>query len=84
MACHQGQLLNFSTARQAHLADVEARKVTVGMRGKVTLFTQRGSQPDEGYVRVNGKTVTGYVPQFGRGGKVFYPFSGRRNTKEAA
>lgn len=62
----------------------DPRYVTVGMTGKATLFTRRGKHIDEGYVRIDGKTVSGYVPRFGLGGKVFFPFTQMKNAKLAA
>lgn len=62
----------------------ESRRVTVGMKGKVSLFTQRPAGGEEGYIRVDGKTVSGYVPHFGRGGKVFYAYASLKNARLAA
>lgn len=58
--------------------------VTVGLLGKATRFTRRGIAAGEGYVRINGKTVTGYVPDYGKGGKVFYAYPNGKNAKVAA
>lgn len=58
-------------------------RVTVGMKGKVTTFTYRPTNSDDegGYIRlVDAKgirrTVSGYVPGYGKGGKVFYAYPG--------
>lgn len=62
--------------------------VTVGREGKVARFVQRGKFGDEGYVRmtVDGTrvTISGYVPAYGHGGKVFYPWTANKNAKLAA
>lgn len=61
----------------------DPRYVTVGPAGKNTLFTRRGNKPDEGFVRIDGKTVAGFVPGFDRGGKyrgkVFYAYLSKKN-----
>jgi hypothetical protein len=36
------------------------RTVNLELGGTAT-FTQRGSDPNAGFIRVNGKTITGYV-----------------------
>lgn len=60
------------------------RTVTVGVRGKNALFVRRGPLADEGFVRIDGKTVTGFVPDFERGGRVFYAYGHGKNAKLAA
>lgn len=52
--------------------------VTIGTSGRVARFRSRPTKGDTeaGYIRltVDGKetTISGYVPRYGRGGKVFY------------
>jgi hypothetical protein len=52
------------------------RLVTVGYTGKNALFTQRGKMSDEGFVRIAGKTISGF-----HAGKVFYPWTHGKNFK---
>ena len=59
------------------------RLITVGISGKNALFTQRGRRPSDGFVRVNGKTIRGFVPAYGRGGKVFYAYLSGKNADVA-
>lgn len=82
--CKQGQLVDLAQHNDARRAYEESRRVTAGMSGPVVLFTQRGADPEVGYIRLDGKTVTGYVPNFGKGGKVFYAFSTSKHAKLAA
>lgn len=58
------------------------RYVTVMQSGKNALFTQRGRIKDEGFIRVNGKTISGFVPGYGKGGKMFWPWSFGKNFSE--
>jgi hypothetical protein len=84
MACQSLSEYHAWKQEEARKVYEESRRVTVGVRGKNATFTQRGSDPEEGYVRIDGVTVSGYVPAFGRGGKVFYPWSFGKNAKLAA
>lgn len=59
------------------------RIVSIGITGKNALFTQRGKDPEVGYVRVGGKTISGFVPGFGtaNASKIFYPWASARNAR---
>lgn len=54
-------------------------QVTIlGMDKRLT-FTQRGSQSDRGFVRVKGKTISGYVWKGPSGTQYFEPNWGAKN-----
>jgi hypothetical protein len=52
------------------------RTVTVAWTSKTATFTQRGYEKLNGFIRLNGKTITGY-----RLGDTFYPYTTRVNSE---
>lgn len=55
---------------------MDNRTVTIDLTSKTATFTQRGQNKEDGFIRVKGKTITGF-----RLGNVFYPYSSGMNAQ---